>query len=364
MAVKGAPALRGFPLALTSFIGRAAEVSKITGMIAEYRLVTVTGPGGVGKTRLAAEVARHVAERFADGVQLVELASVQDGEQVPTALAAVLGARQAPGVPVIESVARLLAARQMLLVVGNGEHVLDAVAQLCAALLAAADDLRILVTSREPVAVPGEARYRLGPLAVPGPEAGQDAGRFAAVALFAERARQADPGFTLTAENSPLAGRLVARLDGMPLAIELAAARAEALGLGQLPQRLDSRFSLLVGGDRTAAARQRSLSATVDWSYQLLTGAEQLAFRRLAIFPGPFVLDAAAVVAGVNAEQAVLRLVDCSLVTPPPTGPDGRMRYLMLETLRAFGRERLADCGDRRFRRRAGIHASISPGDR
>ncbi len=220
----------------------------------------------------------------------------------------------------------------------------SAVAELCGALLTAADDVRVLATSREPAGIAGEARYRLPALTLPGP--GDPAGS-EAVALFADRARQLDSAFALTGESPALVAQIVARLDGMPLAIELAAARAEALGLPQLLERLDHRFALLTGADRTASPRQRSLAATVDWSYQLLTGDERRVFRRLAAFPGLFTLEAAQAVAGAAAEPVVLHLVDCSLLTPPRPGPDGRARYLMLETLRAYGLERLAEAGER-----------------
>ena len=166
------------------------------------------------------------------------------------------------------------------------------------------------------------------------------------MALFADRARRVDPHFALTRESGPVVARLVRRLDGMPLAIELAAARVESLGVAQLLDRLDDRFRLLVGGDRLAAARQRSLAATVDWSYQLLSEEERRVFRRLSVFPAPFTLEAAEAVAGEAAGPVVLHLVDCSLLAPPRTGPDGRARYLMLETLRAYGAERLADAGE------------------
>ena len=338
---QGAAGLRGFAPALTTLVGRAEEVARVGVLLEKYRLVTVTGPGGVGKTRLAAEVARRVTGRFADGVYLVGLAAVQDPALVPAAVVAALGVQQAPGVPVAEFLAGVLARQQLLLVLDNCEHLLAAVAELLAEVLPAADDVRVLATSREPVGVGGEARYRLGPLAVPGSKA--ETGSFAAVTLFTDRAQLADPAFVLDSDTGPLVGQLVARLDGIPLAIELAAARVEVLGLGQLLDRLDDRLALLTSTDRTAAARQRSLAATVNWSYQLLSGEDQVVFRRLAVFPGPFTLDAAETVAGASASPAVLQLVDCSLLTPPLPGPDGRARYLMLETLRAFGLDRLAE---------------------
>jgi predicted ATPase/DNA-binding CsgD family transcriptional regulator len=337
---------RGLLPALTTFVGRAGEVDEVAGLLDRYRLVTVTGPGGVGKTRLAAEVAARVAARFADGVALAELASVQDQAQVPAAVAAVLGIREAPDTPVLELLAGVLGRQQVLLVLDNCEHVLDVVARLCEAVLPLADDVRVLATSREPIGVGGETRYRLGPLAVPRPGPDQP-GRCAAVELFADRARRVDPGFALDDASAQVIGQVVARLDGMPLAIELAAARVEALGLGGLLDRLDDRFMLLTSSARTAPARQRSLTATVDWSYQLLSEQEKQVFRRLAIFSGPFTLDAAETVAGNAAGPAVLKLVDCSLITPPRAGPDGRGRYLMLETLRAFGLDRLTEAGER-----------------
>jgi predicted ATPase len=340
-----APGVHGFPLVLTSFVGRADAVDEVAGLLDGYRLVTVTGPGGVGKTRLAGEVARRVADRFADGVWLVELAAVTDPARVPSAVAAALGIRERPGMPVTDALAGVLAGWQVLLVLDNCEHVITAVAGLCGAVLLAADDVWILATSREPTGVAGEARYRLGPLGLPG-EGQAEAGRSEAVALFADRARQADPHFTVTGEAGPLVAQLVARLDGMPLAIELAAARVEALGLAQLVDRLDDRLRLLVTGDRLAAARHRSLAATVDWSYRLLSNEEQRAFRSVSAFPAPFTLEGAEAVAGAAAGPVVLRLVDCSLVAPPRTGADGRARYLMMDTLRAYGTGRVADAGE------------------
>jgi predicted ATPase/class 3 adenylate cyclase/DNA-binding CsgD family transcriptional regulator len=332
----------GWPVALTSFVGRAAQVDEVMGLLGEFRLVTVIGPGGAGKTRLAGEVARRAAGRFADGAWLVELGSVRDPAQVASVVAAALGVREQPGLAAADAVARVLARQQLLLVLDNCEQVIGAAAALCATVLAAADDLRVLATSREALRVAGEARYRLASLTLPGLDDLAAVARAEAVALFADRARQADASFVLDERTGPAVARLVRRLDGMPLAIELAAARVEALGVSELLDRVD----LLTAGDRAAPDRHRSLAATVDWSYQLLDEHEQRVFRAVSVFPGPFTLEAAEAVAGAGSSAAVLRLVDCSLLMPPRAGPDGRSRYAMLETLRTFGAGRLADQGE------------------
>ncbi|MGD0703004.1 MAG: LuxR C-terminal-related transcriptional regulator [Trebonia sp.] len=338
--------MHGFPAALTSFVGRAAVVDEIVGQLGQCRLVTVTGPGGAGKTRLAGEVARQVACRFADGVWLAELAAVQDPAQVAAAVAAALGIRELPAVAAADALAHALARRQLLLVLDNCEQVIDAAAKLCGRLLLGADDVRVLATSREPLRIAGEARYRLAPLTLPDPADPADPDRSEAVALFADRARRVDMSFALDGETAPIVARLVARLDGMPLAIELAAARVEALGVAQLLDRIDDRFTLLAAGDRLAADRQRSLAATVEWSYRLLDERERQVFRAVSAFPGPFTLEGAEAVAGTGARQAVLHLVDCSLLVPPRAGPDGRFRYVMLETLRSYGAGLLAEAGE------------------
>jgi predicted ATPase/DNA-binding CsgD family transcriptional regulator len=336
----------GFPAVLTSFVGRAAVVDEIDGQLGQHRLVTITGPGGAGKTRLAGEVARRAAGRFADGVWLAELAAVRDPAQVAVFVATALGVRDLPAVAAADALARALARRQLLLVLDNCEHVIDAAAELCSRLLLGADDVRVLATSREPLRIAGEARYRLGPLKLPDPGDPATAGESEAVRLFTDRARLADSGFTLDDETGQAAARLVTRLDGMPLAIELAAARVEALGVAQLLDRIDDRFSLLETGDRLATVRQRSLAAAVDWSYQLLDEQERRVFRAVSVFAGPFTLEGAEAVAGAGARSAVLHLVDCSLLVPPRTDPDGRSRYLMLETLRAYGAGLLAEAGE------------------
>ncbi|MGH3164337.1 MAG: ATP-binding protein, partial [Trebonia sp.] len=214
--------MHGFPAALTSFVGRAGAVDEVAARLGEFRLVTVTGPGGAGKTRLAGEVARQVAGRFADGAWLAELAAVRDPAQVAPAVAAALGIRELPSVAAADALARALARRQLLLVLDNCEHVIGAAAELCGRLLLGADDVRVLATSREPLQIAGEARFRLAPLTLHDPDNPADLDGSEAVALFADRARRADVSFALDDQSTPVVARLVARLDGMPLAIELA----------------------------------------------------------------------------------------------------------------------------------------------
>jgi predicted ATPase/DNA-binding CsgD family transcriptional regulator len=338
--------VHGFVTALTSFVGRDGPLREVAGLLARHRLVTVTGPGGAGKTRLVGQVASRVAGRFADGAWLAELAPVRDPALVPAVVMTALGIRDQPGLPAAGALARVLARRQLLLVLDNCEHVIGAAAELCAGLLQACDDVRVLATSREPLRLAGEARFRLGPLGLPDPDDPANAAGSEAVALFTDRACRADAGFVLDDRAGPVVARLVRRLDGMPLAIELAAARAEALGVTQLLDRIDDRFALLTEGDRDAADRQRSLAATVEWSYRLLEDRERRVFRALSVFPAGFTLQAAEAVAGQGAGPAVLRLVDCSLLTPPQAGPDGRFRYSMLETLRGYGAGLLAKAGE------------------
>jgi len=346
-AVAGtAEGMHGFPVALTSFVGRAQAVTEIADRLSQRRLVTVTGPGGAGKTRLAGEVARRVVGRFADGVWLAELAAVRDPGQVAAVVAAALGVRDLPAVAPADALADALARRQLLLVLDNCEQVIGAAAELCGRLLLGADDVRVLATSREPLRIAGEARYRLGQLSLPEPGGPPAAAECEAVTLFADRAAQADPGFTLDETTRAAVARLVARLDGMPLAIELAAARVDALGVAQLLERIDDRFELLTDGDRLAEQRQRSLAATVHWSYCLLDDFEQRVFRAVSAFPGPFTLEGAEAVAGAGARRAVLRLTDCSLLVPPRVDPDGRTRYAMLETLRTYAAGLLAGAGE------------------
>lgn len=337
---------RGFPPALTSFVGRVHEVDRLAQLLSKHRLVTIVGPGGVGKTRLAAEVTQRVSDDFDGRARVVELASMSSPDQVAQAIATRLGARQQSGRSWARAAADVLSVAPSLLVLDNCEHVIEPVAEFCDEVLACCDDLVILATSREQIGVVGEVRMRLGPLATgtPGRRGTDEA---TGVALFVDRVRMTDPSFVPSTESAELASRIVTRLDGLPLAIELAAARVESLGMTELFERLAEPFGVLSHGTRTAPVRHRSLRATVDWSYQLMSSTQQRVFRRLAVFPGSFTLAQAEAVAGSAAEASVVLLVDCSLLTPPRPGPDGRQRYSMLETVRAFALEQLDESGER-----------------
>jgi len=311
-------------------------------------MVTVTGPGGVGKTRLAAEVTRQIAGQFPDGVWFIELGAIAAAADVPAEVMSALDVPQDPSKPALEGLAEALATRRLLLILDNCEHVLPAVAELCGVLLGRADDVCVLATSRERLGISGEEQYRLAPLDLPGPAGSAPAAvsRSAAETLFIERTRQADPRFACRPEDAALVSHVVTRLDGMPLAIELAAARVEALGLAGLADRIDDALRLLAGRGTVTADRHRSLATVADWSYRLLTGEEQRVFRRLSVFPTAFTLEAAESVAGPEAGPTVLRLVDCSLLVPPRPSADQRTRYSMLETLRAYGRDRLREADE------------------
>lgn len=308
----------------------------MTGILAEHRLVTVTGPGGSGKTRLAIEVADRVAGRFANGVIWVDLSGVDREDLVPAAIAVAAGVRQHPRTSLMESLEAALSVRQLLVVLDNCEHLADAVADTCQRLLAGCDELWIMTTSTTALHVQGEARFPIPALAVPPTDStfGQ-AGAAEAVTLFVERVSAVDPEFTMTDDTRHAIEEIVRRLDGMPLAIELAAARVPELGLGELRSGLDDRFAMLVGNIRGVPARHQSLRSAIEWSYRLLDETDQEVYRRLAVFLAPFTISAATAVCGAAARDAVIRLVQCSLLTAPIEGADGRARYRMLESVRA-----------------------------
>jgi non-specific serine/threonine protein kinase len=346
--------LHNLPAALSSFVGRERELAEVRARLTTDRLVTLTGVGGCGKTRLALEVARAVLDRYPDGVWLVELAALVDAALVPQTLAAVLGIRETPAEPIASALITTLRGHNLLVVLDNCEHVLDACARLAEALLRACPGMRVLATSREALGITGETAWRVPSLPVPDPsELPQFAEleRNPAVQLFVDRAKAVQPRFVLTEHNARTIVQVCQRLDGIPLALELAAVRIEALTVDQLAARLHQRFRLLIGGSRTALPRQRTLRATLDWSYDLLSEPERCLVSRLSVFAGGWTLDAAEVVCAGDAIQPedvldlLVRLVRKSLVVAEEAR-DGAARYRLLETLRQYAEERLMSAGE------------------
>jgi predicted ATPase/class 3 adenylate cyclase/DNA-binding CsgD family transcriptional regulator len=333
-------AATNLPAQLTSFVGRDAELTQLRELLAENRVVTLTGAGGVGKTRLAIQVAAAMAGEFSDGVWYVDLAPITDPELVAVTVARALGLPDQPGRSTMDTVLRFVCDRQLLVVLDNCEHLLDASAELVVAVLSGAARLTLLATSREAIGVAGEVSWRVPSLSL----------RDEAVELFTDRARHARPDFALTDGNAAAVGEICWRLDGVPLAIELAAARVRALSLAEILDSLHDRFRLLTGGARTAVLRQQTLRASVDWSHALLTQPERVLLRRLAVFLGGFDLDAAQAVAGGGDVQRyqvldqLTLLVDKSLVVPDDTGD--RTRYRLLETVRQYALEKLGESGE------------------
>jgi predicted ATPase/DNA-binding CsgD family transcriptional regulator len=354
-AITSASAAARLPSEPNSFVGRARDLADLAMLLADVRMLTLCGPGGVGKTRLAGRLAAQLSDRFAGGAWLVELADAADPSLVAVRVAAVLGIREEPDRPVTETLADALRQRQLLIVLDTCEHLIDAIADLAHRLLADCPQVRILATSREPLRVGGETVWRVPPLALPppGPVHGQDLAELAdreAVRLFLDRASAVRPGFALSTQNADAVSRICRTLDGIPLAIELAAARMRALSAEQIAGRLDDRFRLLASGDRTAPPRQRTLRAAVDWSHELLTDSEQILLRRLAVFSGCSLEMAEQVCADdlVPAGQVLdllAGLIDKSLVTM-----DGELhglaRYRLLDTIREYATERLATSGE------------------
>jgi predicted ATPase/DNA-binding SARP family transcriptional activator len=358
VAATGAANPHNLPGRLTSFIGRRDELSEVRRLVAGHRLVTLTGPGGSGKTSLAIQAAAAITDVY-DGVWLVRLAGLEDAVRVPRAVADTLRIPDDAGTAE-EQLVRYLGDRESLLVLDNCEHLVDACAALAEHLLVACPRLRLLATSREPLAVPGEIQLAVPPLPTPPPDTSdEDLPTYDAVQLFVERARAGVPAFTLDASSAPHVGHVCRQLDGIPLAIELAAARTKTLPVADIAARLDDRFRLLSTGPRTAEVRQRTLRATVDWSHQLLPERERVLFRRLSVFRGGWGLDAAeqicsdADIATSEILELLTNLIDRSLVVA-----DHRhgARFRMLETLRQYGRERLADAGE--AQRLATAHAA------
>ena len=333
-------ATHNLPSQFTSFVGRSQQMTEVRKLLADNRLVTLTGAGGVGKTRLAVELANLLAAEYADGVWYVDLAPITDPAVVPVTVARALGLPDQPGRSTMDTLLRFVRDRQILVVLDNCEHLLDACAELVVALLGAAPGLTLLATSREPIGVSGEATWRVPSLSTADE----------AIELFTDRARLAQTGFALTDDNAAVVADICRRLDGMPLAIELAAARVRALSLAEILDSLHDRFRLLTGGSRTALRRQQTLRASVDWSHALLTEPERILFRRLAAFMGGFDLEGAQAVAGSGEVERfqvldlLSLLVDKSLVAAEHTS--GATRYRLLETVRQYAQEKLLESGE------------------
>jgi predicted ATPase/class 3 adenylate cyclase len=348
----GNPALaNNLPAQLATFVGRERELSQVRALVGSSRLVTLIGAGGSGKTRLALQVAADLLDGSGDGVWLVELAAVSDEDAVVPVIAEALGVAAGRGRPALEALVDALAPQNVLIVLDNCEHLIGGCAKTADAVLRRCPQVHLLATSREPLGIGGETIYRVPPLSLPAADDGDFAAAQScdAVALFAERAKQQGAGFTVDEETAPLVTSICRRLDGMPLAIELAAARLRSLSLAALRDRLDQRFRLLTGGSRTALPRQQTLRATVEWSHSLLSAVEQVLLRRLSAFAESFDLEATEAVAGFGDAEAfdvtglLGSLVDKSLVVAEPTG--SALRYRLLETIRQFAAERLAEAG-------------------
>jgi len=355
------PVSNNLPAPTSEIIGREAHLSDVATLVEANRLVTLVGAGGIGKTRIAIELARRLCPEFADGVWVAELAALTDPALVQSAVASALGLADAS--VSAERLVGALGSKRVLLVLDNCEHVIDAAAGLAEALLHADGRLHVIATSREPLRAEGEWVYRVPPLDVP-PEDSEgldDLLQYSAAKLFIERIRAADPAAHFDQRVAAAAAMICRQLDGIPLAIELAAARAPALGVEGLAARVNDRLSLLTEGRRTAPARHQTLRAALDWSYELLTEPERVLMRRLAVFVGDFTLDAASWVAdvedlpGEDVVKTLSSLVAKSLVAADVSGPVSR--YRLLETMRAYAMDRLAGSGE--FDAVASRHASF-----
>jgi predicted ATPase len=350
-AAVAAPAGR-LPLTATRLIGREPEAAELGELVRANQLVTLVGMGGLGKTRLGLRVAGDVAEHFPDGAWFVDFAPLGDPNLVATTVATALGVRVAPGRPPADIIVAALRRSKMLIVLDNCEHVIGTAAEIAEAILQGCEHVRLLATSRQPLAVAGEQTYRLQPLALPpldAPVTAESALQSAAVSLFVERARASDGRFVLDDRGAPAVAEIVRRLDGIPLAIELAAARVKVLGAASIARRLDERFRMLTGGSR-GLARQHTLRAMIDWSHDLLSENERVLFRRLSVFAGGWTLDLAEAACAADGLEAgdildlLSSLIDKSLVIAQ-TGTDPE-RYSFLESTASYATEKLRESGE------------------
>lgn len=352
------PALRSpenthnLPIQLTSFVGRRAELSTVKRLIAESRLVTLTGAGGVGKTRVALEVARQAVDEYRDGAWLVELAPLANPDLVPNVVLAALGFGSQPSDTPTQSLISSLKEKEMICILDNCEHLLGACARLADALLRGCPQLRILATSRELLGISGETVWRVPSMATPDSTRTlslEELERSETVQLFLQRANAARPGFQLTNETADAVARICRRLDGIPLAVELAAARIRTLPIRTIDERLGDRFQLLTSGSRASLPRQRTLQAMLDWSHSLLDADERRLFRRLAVFRGGFTLEAAESVCSAGVADGVVdvlsSLIDKSLVIFEE-GADHPPRFSLLETVREYAHHHLQSEGE------------------
>ena len=338
------------PRQLSTFVGRAESLAAVTEQLGTTPLLTLVGPGGVGKTRLALEAAASAMDRFPDGAWVIDLAALGDGSLIPEAVGSTLRVKEQPGVPILRTLAQHIGERRILLFFDDCDHVLESVAAVSDELLRACDQLRILVTSREALGMAGESLYPVPSLDLParGAEVSAvDVAQAEAGQLFVDRAKAVQPAFTLTEQNAAAVAQICRRLDGIPLAIELAAARVKSLPPEQIASRLDDRFRLLTGGSRMALPRHRTLKAAMDWSFELLTDAERELFVRLSVFAGTFGLEAVesvcegGLVARGDALDLLSRLIDRSLVVLEETPAEAR--YRLLDTVQQYAQERLLE---------------------
>jgi predicted ATPase/class 3 adenylate cyclase len=353
------------PTLVSAFIGRETELADLRELISSARLVTLTGAGGSGKTRLALQASAELIGRIPDGVWLAELAPLTDGDQIPVAVAAVLGVTDRSGPTLAAAVTEALADQHTLILLDNCEHLIDAAAKFCDEVIRHCPKVRFLATSREPLGIDGERVYRVPSLSLPDADADIADGlaHSDALLLFAERARALQPDFRLDQQSAPLAATICRRLDGIPLALELAAARLASMSLAQIAGRLDQRFRLLTGGSRNAMPRQQTLQATVDWSFGLLTQAERSTLTRLSVFAGGFDLDAAEAVCVSDTVDAldVLDLLGSLVAKSLVIADHSRqaVRYRMLETIRQYSaQELLRAVGDEEVLRVRDRHAT------